>query len=73
MIKLHATRLMRAGEVVLWREGAVVWSGAVGTYLTGVTFDTVSLHVDDNRLLEARLPRRATGEEVLAAVAGWWG
>ena len=42
MIKLHATRLMRRGEVALWRDGAMVWAGAVGAHLTDVTFDTVS-------------------------------
>ena len=52
-IKLHATRLMRSGEVVLWREGAMVWTGAVGAHLRGIAFDTVSLHVDDSVLMAA--------------------
>ena len=39
MIKLHATRLMRAGEVVLWLDGLIVWKGAVG-----IIFDTVPMH-----------------------------
>ena len=47
MIKLHATRLMRAGEVVIWSKGAIVWTGAVGTHPAEVAFDTVSMHVDD--------------------------
>ena len=51
MIKLHATRLMRSGEVVLWREGAMVWTGAVGAHLRGIAFDTVSLHVDDSAVM----------------------
>jgi len=42
MIKLHGTRLMRSGEVALWRDGVVVWTGAVGAHLTDVIFDTVS-------------------------------
>ena len=72
MIKLHATRLMRSGEVVLWRDGAMVWTGAVGAHLTGIAFDTVSLHVDDSALMAARLPTVATADEVLAALGGWW-
>ena len=54
MIKLHATHLMRSGEVVLWRDGAIVWTGAIGAHLTGIAFDTVSLHVDDGALMAAR-------------------
>lgn len=72
MIKLHATRLMRSGEVVLWRDGTMVWTGAVGTQLTDIAFDTVSLHVEDSALMAARLPVAATADEVLRALAGWW-
>ena len=72
MIKLHATRLMRSGEVVLWRDGAMVWSGAVGAYVTNVVFDTVSMYVDDSALMAARLPVAATADEVLVALADWW-
>jgi hypothetical protein len=72
MIKLHATRLMRAGEVVLWSEGAIVWSGIVGAYVSNVAFDAVSMHVDDSAQMAARLPVAATADEVLAALAGWW-
>lgn len=28
--------------MVLWRDGVVVWTGAVGAHLTDVIFDTVS-------------------------------
>ena len=73
MIKLHATRLMRSGEVALWRDGVMVWTGAVGAHLTDVSFDTVSLHVDDSAVMAARVSRQATAEEVLAVLAGWWG
>ena len=72
MIKLHATRLMRSGEVVLWREGAIVWNGVVGTHLTDVSFDTVSMHIDDSAVMESRLSAPPTAEAVLAALAGWW-
>ena len=54
------------------RTGASVWSGSVGTHLTNVLFDTVSMHVDDSAVMAARVPRQATSDEVLAALAGWW-
>jgi hypothetical protein len=73
MIKLHATHLMRHGEVALWCDGAIVWTGALGTQMSGVTFDTVCLHVEDSSAMAARLSRLATAEEDLAALAGWWG
>ena len=72
MIKLHATHLMRSGEVVLWSDGAMVWTGAVGAHLTDITFDTVSMHVEDSALMAARLPVAATADEVLVALADWW-
>ena len=59
MIKLHATRLMRAGEVVIWRDGAMVWSGAVGAYATNVVFDTVSMYVGVARLWRNRIRQHA--------------
>ena len=71
-VRMHATRLMRSGEVVIWRNGAMVWSGSVATHLTNVLFDTVSMHVDDSAVMAARVPRQATSDEVLAALAGWW-
>ena len=46
---------MRAGEVALWRDGRMVWRGAVGAYVTDVAFDAVSMHVDDSALLAARI------------------
>ena len=63
---------MRTGEVALWRDGAIVWSGKIGTQLSGVSFDTVCLHVEDSTQMAARLPRQASAEEVLAALAEWW-
>jgi hypothetical protein len=65
-------RRTRHGEVALWRDCAIVWSGVVGTELSGLTFDTVSLHIEDSTVMAARLPRRATTEEVLVALADWW-
>jgi hypothetical protein len=72
MVKLHATRLMRAGEVALWSDGVIVWSGRVGAHVSGIDFDTISMHVDDSAQMTARLSKPAQAEEVLAALAGWW-
>ena len=72
MIKLHSTRLIRSGEVVLWRNGTMVRSGAVGAHLTDIVFGTISLHVNDSALMAARLPVSASVDEVLVALADWW-
>jgi hypothetical protein len=72
MIKLHPTRLMRHGEVTLWRDGAIVWKGDVGAHLSGISFDAVSMHVDDSARMAARVSGHRGAEEVLAALADWW-
>ena len=72
MIKLHATRLMRAGEVVLWRNGMMVWKGAVGAYVSNIAFDAISMHVEDSALMADRVSSQAPADEVLAALANWW-
>ena len=72
MIRLHATRLMCSGDVLLWLDGAIVWKGAVGAHLTGITFDAVSMHVDDSAVMESRLSAPPTAEAILAALVGWW-
>lgn len=73
MIMLHHTRLMREGEVALWRAGKIVWQGAVGTMLEGVQFDAVSLNVDDGVRLVRLLGRSAvTADTVRATIADWW-
>jgi hypothetical protein len=51
MIKLHAIRLMREGEVALWRNGAIVWTGTLGASVSDVAFDTVCMPVGDNRIM----------------------
>jgi hypothetical protein len=62
---LHYTRLMREGEVALWRGGKIVWQGAVGTIIDGVAFDAVSLNVEDGRRLSHRLSAKTiTANEV---------
>jgi hypothetical protein len=73
VIMLHYTRLMREGEVALWRGGKIVWQGAVGTIIDGVAFDAVSLNVEDGRRLSHRLGAKTiTANEVLATIADWW-
>ena len=47
---------------VLWREGAMVWSGAVGAYVRDVAFDTVSRHIDDSAMMPTRVSRQANAE-----------
>jgi hypothetical protein len=73
MVRLHATRLMRRGEVALWREGTIVWQGNVGAILHGVTFDAVSMNVEDGERMAALTAEKAVdAESVLAALADWW-
>jgi len=52
MIRLHETRLMREGEVVLWLAGKIVeWTCR---YRDGSrSFDTVTLHVSDGAQIAA--------------------
>jgi hypothetical protein len=73
LIKLHATRLMRSGEVLLWLDGAIVWKGGVGADLLGIRFDAVSMHVDDSAQMTARVSKQRGADEILAALASWWG
>lgn len=68
MVKLHTTRLMRPGEVVLWRGGRIVWEGAVGAALYGLAFDAITISMDDG----ARLSGELTPERVLKTLADWW-
>ncbi len=72
MVRVHTTRVMRSGEMVLWRAGTMVWRVAGGTDIEAIIFDTISLHVDDGKQLTARLPCPPTDRQVLEAVARWW-
>ena len=72
MVKLHATRLMRSGEVALWCNGSIVWSGAVGAHVRDIAFDAVSMHVDDGVRMLATVGERPTADHVLSVLAGWW-
>jgi hypothetical protein len=73
MVRLHATRLMRRGEVALWHGGTIVWQGNVGAKLDGVTFDAVSMNVEDGERLASLAGNEiADVETVLAALADWW-
>ena len=48
MVKMHATRLMANGEVALWSKGQLIWSGVVGAHVSSMSFDAISMHVDDS-------------------------
>jgi len=73
VIKLHHTRLMREGEIALWRGGKIVWQGAVGTILDGITFDAVSLNIEDGARLSRKMGTTVvTAETVGATIADWW-
>ena len=72
MVKLHATRLMRSGEVALWFNGSIVWSGSVGARVCDIDFDAVSLHVDDGVRMLATVGDQPTADHVLSVLAGWW-
>ena len=48
MVKMHATRLMPNGEVALWSKGQLIWSGVVGAHVSSMSFDAISMHVDDS-------------------------
>jgi hypothetical protein len=71
MVKVHCTRLMREGEVVLWNKGAVAWRGLLGAVVTDVRFDCVSIHVAHEQKLRSLLNGLGT-EDVLAAIAVRW-
>ena len=74
MIKLYQTRLMRDGEVALWHRGKIVWRGYVGSDIRDVTFDTLSINLQDGERLTARFgDRRFTTEEAVATLSAWWG
>lgn len=72
MVRVHSTRLMREGEVALWREGTIVWKGCVGARVAEQDFDAVSMNVNDaERLAEINI-LLSTKEDVLEALAEWW-
>ena len=64
---------MRRGEVALWHRGTIVWQGNVGASLHGMTFDAVSMNVEDGERI-ANLTRKEMidAEAVLTALAEWW-
>jgi hypothetical protein len=73
MIRLHETRLMREGEVVLWLDGKIVWSGPVGTITGPRAFDTVTLHVSDGERMKSLAGEEGlTEERALALLSHWW-
>ena len=72
MVRVHSTRLMREGEVALWREGSIVWTGSVGSRIPGQDFDAMLLNVSDAERLAAIPEVQLTKEALLAALASWW-
>jgi len=71
MVKVHGTQLMRSGEVALWCNGVIVWSGPVGARCD-IAFDAVSLHVDDSVRMLAAVGEQPSADLVLGVLAGWW-
>jgi hypothetical protein len=72
MVKLHATQLMPNGEVALWSNGQLVWSGVVGAQVSSIAFDAISMHVDDCVRMLATVGDQPTADLVLSVLAGWW-
>ena len=72
MVKLHATRLMANGEVALWSKGQLIWSGVVGAHVSSMSFDAISMHVDDSVRMLAAVGDQPTADHVLSVLAGWW-
>ncbi len=72
MVKLHATRLMPNGEVALWSQGRLVWSGVAGAQVSSIAFDAISMHVDDGVRMLATVGDQPTADLVLNVLAGWW-
>lgn len=71
MVRVHATRLMPVGEVALWNQGKLEWTGLLGSEVGMLQFDCVSINVAD----QVRLERSMTGRDVdcvLRAIAAWW-
>jgi hypothetical protein len=70
---IYATRLQQPGEFALWRGGALVFSGLLGSRAAPTAFDAVALHVDDSAVLCQRLGAGThPPDAVLGAIAGWW-
>lgn len=72
MIKLHASRLMRGGEVALWHGGRMVWRGSIGDNVGDIAFDAVSLSIDDGARMQARLAGVLTADVTRDALRTWW-
>jgi hypothetical protein len=72
MVKLHSTRLMRGGEVALWLNGEIVWTGSAGAALRNISFDAVSMHVEDATRISSVDGSPLTPAHVLQTLADWW-
>jgi hypothetical protein len=64
---------MRRGEIALWHRGMIVWHGNVGVEIMGVSFDAVSMNIDDGeRMAVLAGAKIVDADTVLAALADWW-
>lgn len=73
MVRLHPSRLMRSGEVMLWYRGKIVWQGSVGDNVQDVAFVAVSLNSDDGARISAQIGEHLIAAEAMRAVlADWW-
>ncbi len=73
MVRVVATRLMRAGEVALWSGGRLVWRGQLGSEICDIEFDAISVSTGDHpRLQQLVDASEATSAILRAAVARWW-
>ena len=73
MVRLHSTRLMPMGEVALWYNGRIVWTGGIGATISGISFDAISMHVEDAARISAQGGKGSlTQRVVVEALADWW-
>ncbi len=73
MVRVHSTRLMSTGELLLWNRGKLVWSGRVGSEIGDLTFDAISIcHCDEVRMRGLIGEHTATVVLVRTAIARWW-
>ena len=64
---------MRHGEVALWHRGTIVCQGNAGVSLHGVTFDAVSMNVEDGERIASLIGKEMIdAEAVLTVLAEWW-
>jgi hypothetical protein len=73
MVRLVSTRLMEAGDVVLWCQGKIIWGGTLGSDVGSVIFDTVTFSTWDLSRVNNLIGDQAKSVGVLRAViSDWW-